>query len=162
MGLAALVFPGCSGTPLPGTLLGTYKVVGQPQTNSCGLAAPSPWTFDVQMSEDKGLLYWSWLDGSAPLSAPMAAGTTSVILTTTQRANVDGVDGSLGPCTMQRNDSVTIDLANGMPPPSFAGTIRYDFSVAAGGDCSDQLAASGGQYTALPCTVKYSVTASRQ
>src|SRR5579859_6295401 len=122
---AAFASAGCSDSPLPGTLLGTYKATGHSQTNSCGLAAPDPWTFDVQMSEDKSLLYWSWLDGSPPLSAPMTAGASSVQLTATQQANVDGAGGGQGPCTLKRDDSVTVAFATGTPPPSFSGTIRY-------------------------------------
>jgi hypothetical protein len=154
---------GCANTALPGTLLGTYHVVATLQTNTCGagLGAPNPWTFDVQLSQEGSTLYWSWLDGSAPLSNALDDDSTS--LTTTSSANVDGTaDGGLGPCTMQRNDTVGVTLASGSPPASFTGTIGYAFSVESGANCSDQLSATGGSYDSLPCTVSYTTTASLQ
>ena len=76
---------------------------------------------------------------------------------------MDGTaDGGLGPCTMDRNDTLQIDLGSGSPPSSFQGTINYAFSVASGWNCADQLASAGGQYATLPCTVTYSMTATRQ
>jgi hypothetical protein len=151
--------PGC-GNPLPGTMLGTYKVTAQAQINSCGLAAPDPWEFDVQLSNDNETLYWSWMDGSAPLSDPLASDAAT--LTDSVSSNVDGTDAGAGPCTMTRNDSITVNLATGSPPGSFYGTITYDFAAAAGADCADQLTGAGGQYEALPCTVVYSMSATRQ
>jgi hypothetical protein len=152
---------GCNQNPLPGTMLGTYSVTAQSQTNSCGLAAPNPWAFDVQMSESGPTLYWSFMDGSAPLSTTMDG--TNATLVDQVEANVDGTaDGGLGPCTMLRADTFQLDFATGSPPSSFSGTITYAFSIAEGADCSDQYAAAGGQYAALPCTIAYTMTASRQ
>ncbi len=161
--VSTLLALGCSDSPLPGTLLGTYRVEGTLQANTCGagLGAPNPWTFDVLLSQKGTTLYWSWLDGRAPLSNTLDGNATN--LTVTSTANVDGtVDGGLGPCTMQRTDSIGVALAAGSPPRGFAGTIEYAFSVAAGADCSDQLGASGGSYGALPCSTRYTTTASRQ
>jgi hypothetical protein len=154
---------GCSDSPLPGSLLGTYKVVANLQANACGagLAPPNPWTFDVQLSEQSTTLYWSWMDGSAPLSNALDA-QSHAALTTTQTGNVDGTANSLGPCTMQRQDSVQITLGAGSPPSGFAATIQYGFSAATGANCADQIAASGGMYDALPCSVSYAATAARQ
>jgi hypothetical protein len=156
----ALLGSACDATPLPGTMLGTYRVDAQSQTNSCDLASPNPWQFDVQMSQDGALLYWSWMDGNPPLSAPLTGQAATLLAS--QQANVDGVDGGIGPCDMERDDTVTVTLGSGSPPATFTATINYAFSVAAGSNCSDQLAAAGGQYAALPCTVTYSATATRQ
>ena len=133
----ALAFVGCSSNPMPGTLLGTYTVVGQSQTNSCGLAAPNPWQFDVQLSEDGSTLYWSFMDGSPFLSGAVAE--SQATLSTSQTANVDGSEAGLGPCDMQRNDTYQLSLSSGSPPPSFSGTITYAFSVPSGYSCGDQL-----------------------
>ena len=161
--LAAAALLACSDSPLPGTMLGTYSVTGTLGTNSCGagLGAPSPWTFSAQMSEQGTTIYWSWMDGSPPLSAPFTSG--SVTLTTSQSANVDGLpDGGTGPCTMTRTDTLQIDLATGSPPPSFTGTVEYAFGVASGANCSDQLSVYGGMYDVLPCSTSYSVVGTRQ
>lgn len=154
----------CSDTALPGTLLGTYKVQASPQSNTCGsgLNAPNPWTFDVQLSRSGSTIYWSWLDGTAPLSSALAASGTTT-LTSTQSGNVDPTpDGGAGPCTMQRDDTLQLALPSGSPPATFAGTIQYAFSVPSGYNCSDQLAPSGGMYSALPCSITYAMTAARQ
>jgi hypothetical protein len=151
----------CNQNPLPGTMLGTYAVTAQSQTNSCGIAAPNPWTFDVQMSQSGTTLYWSFMDGSAPLSTSMTG--TSATLVDQVEANVDGTaDGGLGPCTMLRADTLQVDLDTSSPPSSFSGTINYSFSIAEGADCSDQFLAAGGQYQTLPCTIAYTMTATRQ
>jgi hypothetical protein len=159
--LTAIACEACSDTPLPGRLLGMYKIVGQARSNTCGLNAPDPWTFDVQLSEDGALLYWSWLDGTAPLSSSIGPGG-DVTLTATRQANVDGTaDGGFGPCTMQRSDLITLVLASGWPPPAFGGSIVYSIAASPGADCSDQLTSSGGLYDTLPCGLTYDVSGTR-
>jgi len=157
-----LIITACNATPLPGTQLGTFKVTATTSTNSCGsgLEAPSPWVFDVQMSENDSLLYWSWMDGSAPLSGALTS--TSASVTNTTSVNVDPTDAGDGPCTMDRSDDLEITLSTATSPTSFTATITYTFSAASGADCSDQLASVGGAYDALPCTVVYSATANKQ
>jgi hypothetical protein len=157
-----LLIAACNATPLPGTQLGTFKVTANAATNSCGtgLEAPSPWVFDVQMSENDSLLYWSFMDGSPPLSGALTSLTASI--TDNTSVNVDPTDAGDGPCTMDRNDDLEITLATGSPPSSFTATITYTFSAASGADCSDQLASVGGAYDAVPCTIEYSATANRQ
>jgi len=145
---------------MPGTPLGTYKVSGTSTTNTCGLGAPDPWQFDVQLSEQSATLYWSWLDGSPLLSGPLGGSVASIISTNT--VNADSTDAGLGPCNLTRTDTLTIAFPSGSPPPRFGGTIAYAYTVPAGSSCSDQLAASGGTFNALPCTVSYSVTGSLQ
>jgi hypothetical protein len=151
------VFVACASTALPGTQLGTFKVTAQSQSNTCGLGAPNPWTFDAQLSQSGSTIYWSWMDGG-PLLSGVENAASHVSITDTEAGNVDGTDAALGPCTMERSDDLELDLASG----SFTGTVSYSFTVASGADCSDQLVASGGQYDALPCTVSYTVTASKQ
>jgi hypothetical protein len=40
--------------------------------------------------------------------------------------------------------------------------MSYAYTPASGATCTDVLAASGGMYNQLPCTVTYDVTATRQ
>jgi hypothetical protein len=159
----ALLLVACNDQPLPGEMLGTYKVSAESQTNTCGsgLQAPSPWTFSVQLSESGTTLYWSWMDGSPPLSSPLGA-NAHASLTTTLSGNVDGTaDGGFGPCTMERADDVELTLGPGSPPASFSATITYSFDTQQGSSCSDQLSSSGGMYDTLPCKLAYSATGSR-
>jgi hypothetical protein len=160
--VASALMASC-GTNLPGTTLGTYKAIGVLGANSCGggLGAPDPWQFDVQLSETASMLYWNWMDASPLLSGPLTS-PTDATLSGYQIANVDATDAAMGPCDMQRRDEVDISLAAGTPPESFQGTIRYAFSVQEGANCTDQLSASGGTYSELPCSLSYSITASRE
>jgi hypothetical protein len=158
VGLAVLA--ACSANPMPGTLIGTYKVTAQSQTNTCGLTAPNPWAFDVQLSQKDTTLYWSWMDGSPLLSGATASSQAS--LTSVLELNVDGTDASAGPCTMMRSDTIDVALASGAAPASFTGSINYAIEAAPGATCTDQLTNAGGQYAVLPCTITYSMTAARQ
>jgi hypothetical protein len=155
---ALLLTVSCSG--LPGTELGTYQVTGTLQgTNTCGGSPPNPWSFNVEMSRQASTLYWSWLDGSPLLSGALSS-ASAVTLTATTQSNVDGVDGGLGPCWLERDDSIAITLATGSPPATFTGTIGYTFLVVSGSDCADQIA--DGNYATLPCSLTYAVSATRQ
>jgi hypothetical protein len=160
--LGVLLFAGaCGDSPLPGSMLGTYQVVGQSKTNSCGLGAPNPWTFDAQLSLSGSTLYWSWMDGSPVISGTLGAQLQST-LQTTGTVNADSTDAGLGPCNLTRADDLDLVLASGSPTKSFGGTISYSYTVASGSTCTDQLATMGGQFSALPCSVSYTVKGTRQ
>jgi hypothetical protein len=157
--LCSLLVASCGN--LPGTTFGTYSVTGTLDSNTCGpgIGAPNPWEFSVLLSESGMILYWSWMDGSALLSGPVTVGGHAS-LTSYEVENVDTRDGGVqGPCNMQRNDQIDLTLAVGTPPPSFQGTASYVFSVQEGANCDDQLRASGGMYSQLPCSVSYTLTA---
>jgi hypothetical protein len=166
--LAGALAAGC-GNPLPGTLLGTYTVTATAGANACGLAAPAVYQFDVELSETaapKATLYWSWLANQPIASGPLAPVSSDdpslqATLTSSQSLDVDATDAGPGPCTMVRDDTLVVVLGAGAPPGSFTGTMGYAFSAASGADCSDQLAAEGGSYAALPCSVTYSLRAHR-
>ena len=145
---------------MPGNMLGTYKVVGQSQTNSCGLGAPNPWTFDVQLSEQQTTLYWDWMDGSPLLSGTVSQ--TQATIDTNATVNADSTDAGLGPCNLQATSALTLTLGSGAPPGSFTGTMSYTYAPTSGSTCTDVLAPAGGMYNALPCSLSYTVTATRQ
>jgi hypothetical protein len=163
--LLGVLAPAC-GT-LPGKVLGTYQVVATGQADTCGLAAPSAYQFDVELSEDEHTLYWSWLDNE-----PIASGVLTPVSSTdpqlqaslkaTQSQNVDPTDAGPGPCTMQRADSVAVVLAKGSPPGTFNGTMSYVFTAESGADCADQLTTAGGMYSTLPCAVLYTIAGTLQ
>ena len=157
--LACVLVLACGDSPLPGAMLGTYKVVGKSRTNSCGLGAPNPWNFDAELSEQGSTLYWSWMDGSPMLSGSLGA-QGHATLARNGTLNPDSTQSGLGPCNLQRSDA--LDLTLGTGNKSFGGTISYSYVVASGATCTDQLVSSGGQFKALPCTVSYTVTGARQ
>lgn len=157
---------GCNDKPLPGTMYGRYKVTGEAKVNSCGrgLGAPDPWVFDAELSQEGATIYWSWLDGSSPLSGLLVSSATGAraTITTNLAANVDPGDASLAPCTLARADDIELTLPAGSSPATFSGTITYAFAPQTGSTCTDQLTTSGGTYDTLPCTVSYAVTATRR
>jgi hypothetical protein len=164
LAVAAGVAPSaCSEQALPGTMYGMYKVTGQSTANTCGagLDAPDPWVFDAQLSQSGTTIYWSWMDGNAPLSGPLVS-TGHASITADESANVDSTDAGLGPCTMARTDDIELTFVSGSPPASFTGTISYSFTVPSGSTCTDQLSANGGQYDTLPCTISYTTSAAIQ
>jgi hypothetical protein len=165
--IAAFAIACSPASPLPGTPLGTYNVVGTLESNTCGtgLGAPNPWTFTVQMSEDATVFYWE-LSGGSEVSGTMSSATQADI-TSIQTANVDAPDAGLeGPCNLQGSTAIDLTLATSSPPATFGGTITYTFAAAAGvsstNDCTDQLSASGGSYDTLPCTAVYSLAGTHQ
>jgi hypothetical protein len=158
--LACLLAAACSDSPMPGRVLGTYTVTGQSQSNSCGLGAPDPWKFTVQLSENGSTLYWSWLDGS-PLLSGASSASGQVSLKDSQQVNADSTDAGLGPCTLVRDDDLELVLGAGTTPASFTGTISYAYTPSTGSTCTDVLSASGGSFSNLPCAVEYGVTGNR-
>lgn len=157
---ACLLSFACSDSPMPGRVLGVYTVSGQAKSNTCGLGAPDPWKFTVQLSMSGSTLYWSWLDGSPLLSGP-ASSSGAATIKNTQQVNADSTDAGLGPCTLVRDDDLEITLGSGATPASFAGTIGYQYAPASGSTCTDALSASGGSFSTLPCAIAYDVTATR-
>lgn len=145
---------------MPGRVLGTYTVTGQSKSNTCGLGAPDPWKFTVQLSMRGSTLYWSWLDGSPLLSAATSS-SGPVTIRNTQQVNADSTDAGLGPCTLVRDDDLEISLGAGSTPSGFTGTVAYTYTPANGSTCSDVLGASGGPFASLPCAVSYGVSATR-
>src|ERR1700722_10009673 len=55
---------------MPGQVLGIYTTNGTLATNTCGvgLEPPSPWKFNVELSQQTSTLYWNTMDGSPLLS----------------------------------------------------------------------------------------------
>ena len=130
-----------------------YKVTGQTSANSCGsgLDAPDPWVFDAQLSQDGTTIYWSWMDGNAPLSGSLVSDSASI--TADESANVDGTDAGLGPCTMARADDLELTFAAGSPPPSFTGTITLQLHRPERLDLHRPARELRGNLRTLPCSI---------
>lgn len=159
-----LVLLGCTGTDpySPGTPVGTFNVSAKLTSLSCGGSAPDPWTFDVKVNHDARTVYW--IQGGIPISATVATdghATFAAQTVTDVRAATAKVPG----CAITRTDSLGVYLVDGSAKPTadpaelqtFEGTLSYSFTATEGSDCSDQLAAAGGTWEALPCTATYTV-----
>src|ERR1019366_7206494 len=167
LGACALVAACATQTALPGTALGTYDVTGTLGTNTCGssVGASNPWTFSVNLSKDGTTLYWEIAGDSTQLSGTLN-GSAMATLTTTSTANVDASDAGAGTCYLQDTQTIALTLASGSTPGSFTGTFTHAFAVApavaTSVNCGDQLASAGGPYATLPCSVAYTLEATRK
>jgi hypothetical protein len=139
---------------LPGTALGTYSVKAAIHTNTCGdqLGAPDPWAFDAELSRDGNLLYWR--QNGQLLSGALDEVSGAKIVS----SQSDQV-GKNSSCSMTRTDTLAIKLGTSAAP-DVKGGLTFGFSVPAS-SCSDLLASNGGTYTALPCQIVYTLTATQ-
>ena len=72
-------------------------------------------------------------------------------------------------CTVARTDVADVVLGPATAPgtgdlskaTSFAGSLSYQYAPTEGSSCDDQLLDSGGDFAALPCSVTYTVAATR-
>jgi hypothetical protein len=158
---AGLVVLSCD-NPNPGTPIGTFAVASALTGNSCGseVAETSPGSFDVTISNDDGVVYWFPSTGGTAVSGSINAART-VSISEAVADDVDETDSGSGACILQRNDTLSFTLASGAAPSSFTGSYSFTFSPATGSSCSDQLAARGGTFGQLPCTVSYALTGAR-
>lgn len=157
----------CSGKDpySPGTQLGTFHVTGKLTHSSCG-STPNPWEFDVRLNHDGSTLYWIQTD------APPIEGRVDSTARTQLEAEVVVEVRAADPrtkresCTIARSDVLALTLVGADAQPtsdaalttSFSGGLVYRFAPAAGSDCADQLAATGGDFDALPCEIHYDLT----
>src|SRR5262249_23665202 len=110
-----------------------------------------------KLSRDATSLYWiqgdipvsGILDGRSHDHAAMRSTSSETIRPPSPKGNVPG-------CTIVRADALDATLG-GDPVTTFSGSLAYTFSATADSDCTDQLAASGGGYETLPCTVNYTL-----
>jgi len=165
----ALLLPlaiGCSGNKdpkIPGDELGTYKVVANLDSSTCGpgaLGAKDVWQFDVKLSRDGDALYW--LNGAEAISGAVASDGVSFAFET--HVDVQAINpgkGQIG-CVISRVDSGSGTLSSSsLEVESFEGLLRYGFQPTTGSDCQPLVGVEGGFY-ALPCEMSYRLSATRQ
>lgn len=161
--------PACSGKDpyKPGDAIGTFHVTGKLVSTTCG-ATPDPWEFDVRLRHDATTIFW--VQGDAPVSGKLDV-NAHVAFHATDTHMVRAADAKLRTpaCVVTRDDGLDVTLAEDgqarLSDPSkattFGGYLVYRFTPTADSDCSDQLADTGGDFAALPCEVRYDVTALR-
>jgi hypothetical protein len=157
---AAFAFAACTDTAMPGTPLGTFALSATPTTNTCGagVGVPATWSFNIELSKDADMVYWR--QNGKLVSGAIGANRTAKI-ETGQTSVVEYPDAGVVGCVMTRSDTVTVTLPSDSDVTSVSGTISMVFSIVTGSDCSSQLAAFGGMYDVLPCTIDLSYTAAR-
>lgn len=155
---------------LPGTALGDYSVVDTLDSNTCGsgISAKNPWNFTAEVSQDGTTLYLANKDGSDEVSGSLdSTNAQSATLVSAVTSNVDGTDANNpGPCNLTLSTSLNLTLSAESPPKTLTGKATYTYSVATAlsstTNCTDQLSSLGGKFSTLPCTVEYTLKATRQ
>jgi len=165
--LSACVAPASS---LPGDSLGKYDVLATLGTNTCGsgIDAMNPWHFTADMSKDGSTLYFANEDGSDEVSGGYdGSDETSATLVSAVTKNVNDATANLGTtCNLTLTTTYALTLGTTSPLSTLTGSASYAYSVAtaisSNTDCTTQLSSAGGKYATLPCTVTYSLKATRQ
>jgi len=147
---------------IPGTELGTYRVLGTLVDATCGAGAagsPDTWEFAVKLSKLDDELYW--LNGREAIPGRIAADGVSFAFDTRVEVDIAPAGGGSDGCRMLRGDqasgklsSATLDVA------SFAGRLQFSYAPAEGADCSTLIGVAGG-FERLPCEMSYDLEAQR-
>ena len=147
-----------------GTDLGSFDVVGSQTKDTCGSDLADPRDFSVDLSNDDGTLQIAESDGSNAVSGPLEGDTAT--LTSTVTSNVGGGASSTSPCNLTQTITFDVTLDSATAPTGFSGHVSYayevDTSISTNTDCSGQLKSAGGACRTLPCSIEYSLTATKQ
>jgi hypothetical protein len=153
--LVALLACSAGRDPLnPGTPLGTYQVDATLTQSSCGGDPPNPWQFDVKLSYDKSTLYW--VQGGPPVQGTLDS-SGHVTLTDSSSTELHPASQTQGACSVTRTDTLAATFPDG-GVTSFAGALSYGYTIDDGSDCLDEI---GTTFATLPCSIAYTVTATR-
>lgn len=180
--LACLVEEGDAPDPL-GEPYGNYAIAGHLVDNECGEGVPAldPIAFDVELRHLGNTAVWR--RAGAPLvygsvapdgtwevqesvvqdvyDADPVTGAAGCALTQTETIRLEGVPLPLGVQDAGVGDAGDAGAPAQGPPEEMSGDLEIRFVPTTGSDCAPTLAAFGGPFAALPCTVRYELTAER-
>lgn len=150
----------------PGEPVGQFRVTAKLTGSTCG-QTPDPWQFDVKLRHDMSNLYW--VQGDAPVKGQVDTSARAVLESVdTRTLRAADPKYQVPACTVSRKDTLEVVLASERGPAvdvasttKFTGTLKYAFAPTSGSDCSDQLLSTNGDYEALPCEIRYELTAER-
>ncbi len=185
--LACLVDDGDSPDPL-GEPYGDYTIEGHLVENECGEGVPAldPIAFDVELRHLDHTAVWRQAGAPLVYGTVSPTGTWEVQQSVVQDVyDPDPITGTAG-CALTQTETIRLEgapLPIDAPPAQDAaaadagdpidagatqgspgemnGTLEIVFVPTAGSDCSPSVSAFGGPFTALPCRVRYDLTAQR-
>lgn len=175
----ATFFFACGEPGYPGDNVGAFTVAGAITSNTCGTNIPlvNPLSFTVELRDDRGVAYWR-----RPQSALFTGVWSGHQFTFATQEEVraiepDPVNGVAGCLLIQ---SVTIlgavasENDGGIFPDGgdadagvmssatgFSGTQTITYTPQTGSDCTALVPPLGSQVAALPCSVIYTLSATR-
>ncbi|MEI9940086.1 MAG: hypothetical protein WDO69_22930 [Pseudomonadota bacterium] len=147
----------------PGDRLGTYHATGKLVSDSCQaaiLGVSNDWQFDVKLSRESDTLYW--LNGEEAIPGTIASDGVSFGFESGVEVTLQESKPGLPGCVIQRTDSANGALSSSSTTdvPRFAANMSFSYAVKSGSECAGFVGVEGG-FTALPCTVSYSLNAQR-
>jgi hypothetical protein len=148
----------------PGDRLGTFHATGTLTSDSCQATAllgdTANWAFDVKLSREANTLYW--LNGEEAIPGNIASDGITFDFESGVEVPLQAAQGAQPGCTMTRSDTANGVLASSSTTdvPSFTVNMGFTYAAEAGSQCSGWVGVQGG-FAALPCTVRYSLTAAR-
>lgn len=146
---------------VPGEPLGTFEVIAELDSSTCGsgaLGSTDFWEFEVQLSKDFDQLFW--LNGREVIPGRIASDGESFEFDTRVQVEVlEPERGALG-CTLNRQDRASGRLGfRGDSVDSFTGRLTFAYMPSSDSDCSPLIGVEGG-FSVLPCEMKYDVIGS--
>jgi hypothetical protein len=149
---------------IPGTLLGTYTVVGALVEDRCGaelLGAQNPWRFQVKLSRFQRDLYW--LNGREAIVGDIEADARSFHFSTRVDVPVTPKLRGKAGCVVSRFDIADGTLAQDSEEQvsGFVAQLRFEYRAKDGADCVEIIGVSGG-FNELPCRLAYDLAGARQ
>ena len=163
LGLSTLACSALQRDKVPGDELGSYHVVANLDTSTCGpgaLGSSDLWEFDVKLSKDGHDLYW--LNGAEAIPGSLASDGVSFAFDSQVVVQPIAPGKGQAGCSISRVDSGSGTLSSAAAPvDAFEGKLHYGFQALQGSECQPLMGVPGGFYS-LPCEMTYRMTASRK
>jgi hypothetical protein len=146
----------------PGDRLGTFHATGNLTSDTCQaplLGVTSQWQFDVKLSREADTLYW--LNGEEAIPGTIASDGTNFDFQSGVDVTLQAAQGAQPGCIIVRSDTANGVLSSSTTDvSSFSVDMSFGYAAEAGTECVGWVGVQGG-FSALPCSVSYSLTAER-
>jgi hypothetical protein len=146
----------------PGERLGTFHATGNLTSDTCQaplLGVTSQWQFDVKLSREADTLYW--LNGEEAIPGTIASDGTNFDFQSGVDVTLQAAQGAQPGCIILRSDTANGVLSSSTTDvSSFSVDMSFGYAAEAGTECAGWVGVQGG-FSALPCSVSYSLTAER-
>jgi hypothetical protein len=153
------ILPGltaCTNGHEPGEPLGTFSVVAELSSSTCGsgaLGAADPWKFEIKLARFERELFWR--NGREDITGSLEADGVTFRFDTRVEAEAVPAQKGVAACVLSRKDHAEGRLSSADEDVlSFEASLDFEFSVADGSDCTSIIGVPGG-FEKLPCKMSY-------
>lgn len=147
---------------VPGEPLGTFNVVAELDTTSCGAGAMGStdvWEFEVKLSKDFDQVFW--LNGREVIPGTLASDGESFEFDTRVAVEVLEPKAGFQGCTLNRQDRASGKLGfDDETVVGFDGRLTFAYIPSSESDCTPLIGVDGG-FSTLPCEMRYDFEAER-